>query len=814
MNNSKINIDKIRPLWQVNNDTLLMKTGSYAYIYEMSLKEIFLMDEFDYDQAINEFTRMFNLLPDYIVVHKMDVFFNKKYKGTSSEEDNNILKKEFFQKYFEKKYVDHKCYLIIAKTDSRFIKKTSLNSLLFKKNTLPKELISEEDYSEFIKSISRVEQVLNDTPFFKLRKLSIEESIDLMSKYENLDFSDNKYSSNIFQDKNNTKIGNKNLSVVALNSLECLPNNYSSVFVDPKFRNDNSSIPFSAFFPIGLGLDFDHIVNQIYIKIPKQIIKDELKKIDLLNTTFQKSDASNILNIEDSNAFSTEMEKGNIPLYYHCNVMVYDVNKEDLDIKTNSIYSAFNKIKITPNTGINEALPLFWSCYPGNAADIGFIDQTFLLLANEASALNIYETNSKSNISPTGVYFNNRINLTPLFIDISDLPKELGFTNNRNKLIIGPSGSGKSFLTNHLTNSYLEMNSHMVIVDIGGSYKRLCELKKGKYIEYDYDNPLSFNPFYISDNDNIDNIERYETLVTLIFTLWKENPTAANKDENTIIRAALVQYYKWIIETNNEKCFNTYYEFMTEVFFINLKDNDVDKFNLINVSSFKNVLGMFYKGGQYDYLLNSNTDLDLFNEKFIVFELDNIKDNSILFPVVSLMIMDVFITKMRYLKNTRKIIVIEEAWKPIAQGMADFIKYLFKTIRKHFGEAWIVTQELNDIIGNEIIKDTIIKNCGAKILLDMREYRDQFKDVQELLSLSNKTANLVLSINKNKIEAERYKEVFIGLGNEGQVYALSLSKLEYATYTSEKDEIEQIYKLKGESGSLELALRNYSETLN
>lgn len=810
----KINIDNVRPIWQVVDDSLLMRTGSYSYFYELELNPIFTMDEFDYDNALLDFQRVFNLLPDYTVIHKMDIFTEDTYsKNNISEDINDPLIDSFFSKYLEKKYLTHKSYLFISKTDSRILKKSSLSSLIFKKNVIPKELISQDDYDDFKKALFRVEQVLNDSRFFKIKKMSVDESIDLLHKYENLDFSNLKYSSTIVQDQNKTKIGNKFVSSVAINSLDCLPNNFRSVYIDPKYRNDNSFIPFSFLFPVGLDLNFNHIVNQVFIKSSKEIVKDNLKKVDLLNNTFRNADNGNLLNLHDNEIFTSQLEKGSLPIHYHSNVFVYDTVEETIEKKVNSIFSAFNKIKLTPNIASNEILPLYWSCYPGNAADIGFTDQTFLLLDNEAAAMNIYETNSRDNLSSFGVYFNNRLNLTPLFVDISDLPKSKGITNNRNKIIIGPSGSGKSFLTNHLVNSFLRTGSHMVVVDVGGSYKRLCKLRKGKYIEYDDKNPLSFNPFFLSE-DRKNDIEKIETIKLLIFSLWKKNGEDFTKDEETIISDGLNEYYSWVEKNNQFMCFNSYYEFMTTVYFPEMKVNKPRRYNLIDADSFENVLSRFYKGGQFDFLLNSEVNIDLFNEPFIVFELDNIKDNKTLFSIVSLMIMDVFIEKMRHLKGTRKVIVIEEAWKPIAQGMAGFVQYLYKTVRKHYGEAWVVTQELNDIIGNEIIKDTIIKNCGAKILLDMKDYRNNFVEIQNLLSLTDKTSNLVLSINQNKIPGEKYKEFFLGLGNEGQVYAVNLSKMEYATYTSEKDEIEIINQLEEKYNSMELALKAYAESLN
>ena len=173
-----------------------------------------------------------------------------------------------------------------------------------------------------------------------------------------------------------------------------------------------------------------------------------------------------------------------------------------------------------------------------------------------------------------------------------------------------------------------------------------------------------------------------------------------------------------------------------------VKDRDFD------INNFLYVLRPYYKGGEFDYLLNAKENLDVLHQPFIVFELDNVKDHPILFPVINLIIMEMFISKMRKLKGVRKVIVIEEAWKSIAKsGMAEFMKYLYKTVRKYFGEAVTVTQEMDDIISSPIIKEAIINNADCKLLLDMKKFQNKFDRIQAVLGMTDKGRDLVLSIN-------------------------------------------------------------------
>ena len=169
--------------------------------------------------------------------------------------------------------------------------------------------------------------------------------------------------------------------------------------------------------------------------------------------------------------------------------------------------------------------------------------------------------------------------------------------------------------------------------------------------------------------------------------------------------------------------------------------------------------GHITKAANLIICLNATENLDLLQQRFIVFELDNIKDHPILFPVVTLIIMEVFISKMRKLKGIRKMILIEEAWKAIAkEGMAEYIKYLFKTVRKFFGEAIVVTQEVEDIISSPVVKQAIINNSDCKILLDQSKYQNKFGQIQELLGLTEKEKTLVLPSTRRMIRLKNIRK--------------------------------------------------------
>ena len=363
------------------------------------------------------------------------------------------------------------------------------------------------------------------------------------------------------------------------------------------------------------------------------------------------------------------------------------------------------------------------------------------------------------------------------------------------------------------------LDTHILLVDTGNSYQGLCSLihdrthgEDGIYITYEEDNPIAFNPFY-TDSGEFD-VEKRESIKTLILTLWKREDEAPRRSEEVALSGAVNAYIRRITENRDVRPdFNGFYEFVRDDYRRMIEEKKVREKDF-DIDGFLNVLEPFYRGGDYDFLLNSDKELDLTNKRFIVFELDNISGNKVLLPVVTLIIMETFIAKMRRLKGIRKMILIEECWKALmSANMSEYIKYLFKTVRKYFGEAVVVTQEVDDIISSPVVKEAIINNSDCKILLDQRKYMNKFDHIQRLLGLTDKERGQILSINQANHPGRFYREVWIGLGGtHSAVYATEVSDEEYAVYTTEESEKLELQKLaKEQGGNLELAVKRIAE---
>ena len=498
----------------------------------------------------------------------------------------------------------------------------------------------------------------------------------------------------------------------------------------------------------------------------------------------------------------------------HCNVMAWAESEAELKRIRNDVGSQLALMGCTPHHNTVDVPVLFWAAIPGDEADFP-AEESFYTFLDQALCLFNEETNYRSSLSPFGIKMSDRLSGIPIHLDISDLPMKRGTITNRNKFILGPSGSGKSYLTNHLVRQYWEQGSHILLVDTGNSYQGLCSLihaktkgRDGVYFTYTEEAPIAFNPFYVEDG--VYDVEKRESLKTLLLTLWKRESEEPTRSEEVALSNAVNLYLsKLRADHSIVPSFDTFYEFV-ETDYRRLLEQKRVREKDFDLANFLNVLEPYYKGGEYDYLLNSDKQLDLLDKRFIVFELDNISSNRTLLPVVTLIIMETFISKMRRLKGVRKVILIEECWKALTSAnMSAYIRYLYKTVRKYFGEAVVVTQEVDDIISSPIVKESIINNADCKILLDQRKYLSKFDGIQRLLGLTDKEKAQILSINLSNAPERLYKEVWIGLGGvQSAVYATETSVEEYLTYTTEESEKMKVMELTGKlGGDIEAAIR-------
>ena len=812
------------PLLAVEHDCILSKDADLTLAYRVELPELFTVTSAEYDAIHSAWAKAIKVLPNYSIVHKQDVFIEENYAPDIQRDDLSFLSRSFERHFNERPYLDHTCYLFLTKTTKERSRQMSNFNALTRGFIIPKEMRDRDTAARFVEACGQFERIINDSGFVRITRLTRDEIIGtateagIIEKYFSLSQSGATSLEDLALHPGEMLVGDNVLCLHTLSDTEDLPGIVRSDNRYERLSTDRSDCRLSFAAPVGVLLPCNHVVNQyIFIDDSAENLRRFEKQARNMHSLSRYS-RSNQINREWIERYLNEAHSlGLTSVRAHVNVMAWSDDREKLRRIKNDVGSQLALMECTPRHNTVDTPTLFWAAIPGNAADFP-AEESFYTFVEQALCLWIEETNYRSSPSPFGIKMVDRLTGKPLHLDISDLPLKRGIIQNLNKVVIGGSGSGKSFFVNHMVRQYYEQGTHILMVDVGHSYEGLCSLinaktggEDGIYLTYTEENPIAFNPFYTEDG--IFDIEKKESIKTLILTLWKRDDEPPTRAEEVALSNAVNQYIDRI-RTGVTPSFNTFYEFIRDEYIEilaakNTREKDFD------INNFLNVLEPYYKGGEYDYLLNSDKQLDLLNKRFVVFELDNIRDHPILLPVVTLIIMDAFTTKMRRLKGIRKMILIEECWKAIAKdGMANYLRYLFKTVRKFFGEAVVVTQEIDDIIGNPIVKSTIIDNSDTKILLDQRKYINKFDQIQSLLGLTDKERAQILSINQANHPGRNYKEVWIGMGGtQSAVYATEVSGEEYAAYTTQEREKVEIKHLAEEvSGNMELAIRRWAES--
>ena len=765
-------------------------------------------------------------MPNYSILHKQDIFITEKYEPDIRRDELSFLSRSFERHFNERPYLHHACYLFLTKTTKERSRQQSNWNTLCRGFLVPKEIKDKETVERFMEAVGQFESIVNDSGLVRLEQLTTEEITGtenepgIIERYLTLSADGTTMLQDMQLNPDGMRIGDKRLCLHTLSDLDYLPGKVRTDGRYERLSTDRSDCRLSYAAPVGVMLPCDHIYNQwIFIDDSNENLS-RFEKMAKNMQSLSRYSRSNQINKEWLDEYLNEAHTNGLQsVRCHCNIIAWAENGDELRRVKNDVGSALALMECTPHHNTTDLPALYWAGIPGNEADFP-AEETFYTFTGQALCFFTAETCYRNSLSPFGIRMVDRLTGKPVFLDISDLPMKKGVVTNRNKFILGPSGSGKSFFTNHLVRQYWEQGTHILLVDTGNSYKGLCDLihqktggDDGIYFTYKENDPISFNPFFTEDYQY--DIEKRDSIKTLILTLWKREDEPPRRSEEVALSNAVSLYIEKIKKNRKIKPnFNSFYDFVRKDYRKILADKNVREKDF-DVDGFLNVLEPYYKNGEYGYLLNSDKELDLLNKRFIVFELDVVKDNPILFPVVTIIIMETFINKMRRLQGIRKMILIEEAWKAIAkEGMANYIRYLFKTVRKFYGEAVVVTQEVDDIISSPVVKETIINNSDCKILLDQRKYQNKFDQIQNLLGLTDKERSQILSINLANAANRLYKEVWIGLGGtQSAVYATEVSAEEYLCYTTEETEKLELTRLTEKlGGNIELAIKQLAES--
>ena len=802
------------------------KDGNYSAVLTIENPvEQHSADTDSYYEYNRLFTAIAQTLGEGYALHKQDVFTRRKFDCEDAETKEFLLK-SYFDYFRNREYTDARTYLVITQEN----KKSKLFAYDARK------------WKDFIVKIQKVRDQLKDAGV-NAAYLDGTALRDYVDRYFALDFTSKYPMVNNFKvDEEEIGIGNRHAKIFSLVDVDSI-NLPGQLRPFTNIEVNNTSMPVDFMHHIDSIPGADTVIFNQIIFLPNQ--KRELSMLEKKkNRHASMPNPSNQIAVEDIKAVQEIIARESKQLVYtHYNLIVVCDRSVDMSKPTNHLENAFGKLGIHISKRAYNQLELFVNSFPGNCYGMNQDYDRFLTISDAAICMMYKERIQHSEETPLKIYYTDRQGV-PVAIDITGKEGKHKLTDNSNFFCLGPSGSGKSFHMNSVVRQLHEQGTDVVMVDTGNSYEGLCEYLGGKYISYTEEKPITMNPFNITKEEL--NIEKIDFLKNLILLIWKGSNGMPTELELAVVEQMVTEYYDVYfgtscgydfekrenvkrtliaaekrrdkaasldeVQSRVEKLlntlesrrnaltvptlsFNSFYEFAVECLeIICLENNIVD----IDYDNFGYMMKFFYKGGKYDKILNEQVDQTLFGETFIVFEVDAIKENKKLFPIVTLIIMDVFLQKMR-LKKNRKVLVIEEAWKAIATPMmAEYIKYLYKTARKFWASVGVVTQELQDIIGSEIVKEAIINNSDVVMLLDQSKFKERFGEIKAVLGLTDVDCKKIFTINRldNKSGRSFFREVFIRRGSTSGVYGVEESKECYMTYTTERAEKEalKLYK--------------------
>ena len=807
---------------------LYTKTGEYSAVLKIENPvQKYSADIDSYYDFTHLFSALAQTLGEGYALHKQDIFVRKQF-ANEPEHNQEFLSASYFRYFNGRPYTDSLCYLTITQE----AKKSRLFSYDSKK------------WRDFLVKIYKVRDLLRDSGV-QVKFLNKAEASEYVDRYFAMNFKDRTVSmTNVKADDETVSMGDKRCKVYSLVDVDCaaLP---SLIRPYTNIEVNNTEMPVDLVSVVDNIPNAETVVYNQIIFLPSQ--KRELALLDKKkNRHASIPNPSNQMAVEDIKQVQDVIAReSKLLVYTHFNMVVGVPADTDLQKCTNHLENAFGRMGIHISKRAYNQLELFVSSCPGNCYSLNEEYDRFLTLSDAAVCLMYKERVQHSEETPIKIYYTDRQGV-PVAIDITGKEGKNKLTDNSNFFCLGPSGSGKSFHMNSVVRQLHEQGTDVVMVDTGNSYEGLCEYFGGKYISYTEERPITMNPFRINREEM--NVEKTGFLKNLVLLIWKGTQGTVTKTEDRLIEHVITEYYdayfngfegftpqqredlrkSLVIDDRNssekrhesereravriegiideiegrrkelkveELSFNSFYEYSVQRIPDICEENRITG---IDLSTYRYMMKDFYLGGNHEKTLNENMDSSLFDETFVVFEIDSIKDDPLLFPLVTLIIMDVFLQKMRIKKN-RKVLVIEEAWKAIASPlMAEYIKFMYKTARKFWASVGVVTQEIQDIIGSEIVKEAIINNSDVVMLLDQSKFKERFDTIKTILGLTDVDCKKIFTINRleNKEGRSFFREVFIRRGTTSGVYGVEEPRECYMTYTTERAEKEalKLYK--------------------
>ncbi len=821
----------ILPIQTITQDAIINGNGDITVGYRMLLPEVFTLSEKEAEYIHERLEALLKMLPAGTVIHQQIFYYTGEYNN--QEYSNNALIAENNRHFDGKEILNSYTNLYLTFTNGKKngkIRKSATNTSLLRRLHYPFKQ-PYRDYerrmTEMEASLLNFENGLASIQQFEIRKMNSKELNNAVYDYINLsydtpveDATEKVVNPMAITQNGEMKIGQQYVSMLSL-TIEGEHLHELSVPHTGKSRSYGGNIEIpdsikskcSMLYPVGLGLPFNHIVNVVIeITDPDATVTAIEAEKDALNyiTNFYPPAAEKQ---KEQRLFCEEITKFDYQTAYTSfNVILNDTDKTSLMRKIALVqqgYSFMNQSSCYVENA--ELCNLFFTNIPGNARANyrGFINttkQAICYLQKEG----MYVSDTKGHI------YNDRFG-TPVKINLWDYPT----LNNKNRIVIGPSGSGKSFwLNNYILQSY-ELGRDIMIIDIGGSYRSMIALNGGKYFDSTEQKKFAFNPFlcdrdkngkylYIDTTDAESADDQIKTIVAIISYIWKAREQMMPA-ETAILRKSIIGFYDYVnnssVGQNNERIFpdmKAYRKYLQEVFKKRMSDFEKQKFEIEELI----LLLEPYTDGELSFLLNAKENVDIVHDKLIAFDMEDASKKEY-FPLVAIITLQMIVDKIKKRQGMMKELIIDEALDFLQdEKFGDFIAYLYRTFRKKEGSITLAAQNILFLKNMPSgIKDSIIINCATKIILDHSEHRQNLPEIQSVLSINDEEIYMIESLQRT----DRWREFFIKMSNDAFIFRNEVSDFAAVAFDSKQSTVVRIKQLFKETGSTYTAINLYLE---
>lgn len=800
-------IQEIFPIVKISNSMILSGIGDITWGYKLQLPEAFSITPDQYKRIYGDFLSVFSSLPEGCVITQQDDY--KEVIYDKSEEFKSYTLKRNHQKIYGRPLLAHSSYIYISYPDKHISALSSNKNCAIKLNNYLKN-----PYKNFPKTLRQANQIKKEievslNSIDNIRVSELDDSLLKENIYKHWSFEE-KYSDGatipeIRKSDGYLRVGNKYVGVISLLNhgelTKVCKKHKSNIEESGKFSIEKGiELQLSNFYSVGFNLPFNHTVTRTLIIRSKE--KTNLKfffdtsregALAAVGIAEAKKRMQDIMGFKDAvtNRSYTYADMS-------CNVIVPTNTLSELEDKSLLVRKELRAVNDgqTYEEPYVDALPLWVATTPGyTRANY----RTFITVLEHGLTYLTYESARKGNME--GHRFTDRLG-NPTVIDLWKHPS----INNRNGIVEGGSGTGKSFTVNNIVDQDLEKGYHVIILDVGHSYRNQCTFNKGMYYDSSDLSKLSFNLFKCDKDETghyKPNDDKQLFIQSILITIWKGDNIISN-EENAILLEIVENYYKHINQINIEPDLISFHAFLGDYNLVEKREH------IFNLEAFITTLEPFTKG-RYSALLNAKNQTDITNERFIVFDIESVSEDPIAFPVVGLIIMEMVMEKVRKLPGSvRKRFLIDEGWKVLKGSLSGFVEYLYRTFRKNEGSVFLATQAISDLpqnVGEDMAK-ALINN--ADILMLMRRGSAQnYKDLQKWLSLTDFQIEMMKDLKKR--DELGYREFYLGLAETAIIMRLESHQDTIATYSSKAEDKERIIKHYKRTENIEYAIKQYSE---